>query len=99
MDIEKKKQGETLILKLKGRLDTDTAPMLQEVVDTETEGVKELQIDMELLEFVSSAGLRVLLAASKKMHGQRGTMPVYHVNDEVKEVFLITGFHRILDIQ
>lgn len=99
MTIETERIEETLILRPDGRLDTNTAPQLQEVFDGMLEGVKELQIDMEKLEYVTSAGLRVLLATMKKMKAGGGSMTVYHVNDAVMEVFNITGFKRYMDIR
>lgn len=99
MQIDHEKQGQSLILRLGGRLETSTAPELQEIVENMPDDIAELQIDMEKLEYVSSAGLRVLLAASKKMKVKRGTMSVHHVNEEVMEVFEITGFKEILDIR
>lgn len=99
MQIEQDRQEEKLALKLSGRLDTSTAPMLQETVEKELDDVTELGVDMEKLEYVSSAGLRVLLAATKKMKAKGGTMTVHHVNEEIMEVFEITGFNEILDIR
>lgn len=99
MQIEQEKQDEKLTLKLSGRLDTSTAPMLQETVEKEQEGVTVLILDMEKLEYVSSAGLRVLLAATKNMKAKGGTMTVCHVNEEVMDVFEITGFKEILNIE
>ncbi len=99
MQIEKEKQEKMLILKMSGRLETSTAPKLQEVVEKELEEVTELRLDMKNLEYVSSAGLRVLLAASKKMKAKNAVMTVYNVNEEVMEVFKITGFNEILSIQ
>lgn len=99
MKIELQKGGENLILRLDGRLETSTAPDLQKVVDNDLEDVKNLQIDMEQLEYVSSAGLRVLLAASKKMKAKQGSMSVCHVGEDIMEVFEITGFNDILNIQ
>lgn len=99
MQIDQEKQGQSLILRLEGRLETSTAPELQEIVENMPDDIEELQIDMEKLEYVSSAGLRVLLAASKKMKAKSGTMSIHHVNEEVMEVFEITGFKEILDIR
>ena len=99
MQIESNNTEDGLYLKLSGRLETSTAPKLQEVVDAEIENVKELQMDMENIEYVSSAGLRVLLAASKKMKANDGHMIVSNVNDDVMDVFEITGFNEILDIR
>lgn len=99
MTIETEKRDETLILRLNGRLDTDTAPQLQEAIDAMPEDVRDLQIDMEQLEYVTSAGLRVLLAAMKKMKAGGGKMTVYNVNAAIMEVFQITGFKRHMDIR
>lgn len=99
MQIEREKQEEKLTLKLSGRLDTSTAPMLQETVEREQEGVTELNLDMEKLEYVSSAGLRVLLSSAKKMTAKGGTMNLFHVNEDVMDVFEITGFNEILNIR
>ncbi len=98
MKIDKERDGAKQIIRLSGRLETATAPMLQEVIDNELQGVSDLQIDMEELEYVSSAGLRVLLAAAKKMKAGEGTMVVKHVNAEILDVFKITGFNEILTI-
>lgn len=99
MRIEKEVDGEKLILRIIGRLETSTAPQLQDIVEKETHNIVNLQIDMQYLEYVSSAGLRVLLSAHKKMKAKNGTMTLYQVNEEVMEVFEITGFNTILDIR
>ena len=99
MQIESNKTEEGLYLKLSGRLETSTAPKLQAVVNREAAKVNELQMDMENIEYISSAGLRVLLAAFKKMKAKDGHMIVSNVNDDVMEVFEITGFNEILDIR
>ncbi|MCM1040236.1 MAG: STAS domain-containing protein [Roseburia sp.] len=99
MKIESEKKEEKLTLWLSGRLDTTTAPQLQQVMDTELEDIKDLQIDMEQLEYVSSAGLRVLLAASKKIKAAGGSMSIQQANDDIKEVFEITGFKDFIDIR
>lgn len=97
MDIIKNRNGESLQIQLIGRLDTNTAPQLEEVVN-ELDGVKDFTLDFALLEYVSSAGLRCLLAAQKKMMSQ-GTMVIINVNDSIKEIFSITGFDTILTIR
>lgn len=99
MQIEQVREEEKLILKISGRLETSTAPELQSVVENELDGIADLWMDLETLEYVSSAGLRVLLAASKKMKARGGNMIVQHVNEEVMEVFEITGFKEILNIR
>lgn len=98
MKITEKKDGEKLTLMLYGRLETVTAPQLQEVVDSGLGGVLHLEIDMESLEYVSSAGLRVLLSAGKKMKAAGGTMLITGANEDIREVFKITGFDTILNI-
>lgn len=98
MTINQERTGEALLLKLEGRLETTTAPELEAVIKEGLEGVTELTLDMEKLEYLSSAGLRVILAAQKRMNRQ-GTMVVRHVNETIMEVFEITGFVDILTIQ
>ena len=97
MEITKDAQGEVLNIVLSGRLDTTTAPQLEEIVIQDLNGVKELNFDFTDLAYVSSAGLRVLLAAQKTMKAQ-GNMVIKNVNESVKEVFDITGFADILTI-
>lgn len=99
MQIEQERQEDKLTLKISGRLETSTAPELQTVVDRELEGITELRMDIKDLEYVSSAGLRVLLAATKKMKAKEGIMTIHHVNEDVMEVFEITGFKEILNIR
>lgn len=96
MDIVKNANGEALEVVLKGRLDTTTAPELEAALDLD--GVSDLVLDFEGLEYISSAGLRVILAAQKKMSAQ-GKMVIKNVNDTIKEVFEITGFIDILTIE
>ena len=98
MTIEKKINGEALTLIVSGRLDTQTAPELENELDTVLSGLKELTFDMTNLEYVSSAGLRVILKAQKAMNMQ-GSMKLTGVNDSIMEVFDITGFLDILTIE
>lgn len=98
MDIIKTKDGGLFKIELAGRLDTTTAPEFEAVVNNEFDGVTEVVLDFANLEYVSSAGLRVLLAAQKKMNVQ-GKMTVKNVNEEILEVFDITGFSDILTIE
>lgn len=97
MTIERKEKNNELVLVLGGRLDTTTVPMLETELGNLT-GVNKLVMDFEALEYLSSAGLRVLLLAQKKM-GQSGNMVVRHVNDTIAEIFEITGFASILTIE
>ncbi len=98
MEISKNLDNEKLVIALKGRLDTVTAPQLEAELAESLGGVKELEIDMKELEYISSAGLRVLLAAQKQMNKQ-GTMVVKNVNETIHEVFDITGFLDILTVE
>lgn len=99
LNIEKKRNGEKLTIELSGRLDTVTSPKLSEIVDEELEGINNLEMDLKDLEYLSSAGLRVLLAAYKKMQAVNGVMTVSNAGEAVREVFKITGFDRTLGIK
>jgi len=98
LTIEKKADAGALEIVLGGRLDTTTAPQLEEVVKNDLEGVSNLTFDFASLEYISSAGLRVLLAAQKIMNKQ-GDMVVKNVSEEVNEIFEVTGFSDILTIE
>ena len=98
MRIEKNQEGEKLNLAAIGRLDTTTAPELEQELKESLEGVKELILDLAGLEYISSAGLRVLLAAQRRMNKQ-GSMKLVNVNELVMEVFEVTGFSTILTIE
>ena len=97
MTIHKTMNGNTLTLTVEGRLDTTTAPMLEAEMKSSIGGVTELILDFAALEYVSSAGLRVLLAAQKVMNRQ-GKMILRHVGETVMDVFEVTGFSDILTI-
>ena len=98
MTITKQADGAALRITLVGRLDTTTSPDLEKELQTALDGVEELTFDFTDLEYISSAGLRVLLTAQKKMNRQ-GEMVITGVNDTVNEVFEITGFCDILTIE
>lgn len=98
MTITKNLEGKKLTVSLEGRLDTTTSPQLEAELKTAVNGVEELVVDLEKLEYMSSAGLRVMLAAQKVMNRQ-GSMKVVHVNDTISEIFEITGFNEILTIE
>ena len=98
MTIEIKRNAEETIIELVGRLDTTTAPALDKAISIDIEGTKKLVIDFKSLEYISSAGLRVLLGAQKKMQ-KIGSMKVINVCEEVMEVFEMTGFADILTIE
>ena len=98
MTIGIKRDAEETIIELVGRLDTITAPALDKTISSDIEGVKKLVIDFKSLEYISSAGLRVLLGAQKKMQ-KVGTMKLVNVCEEVMKVFEMTGFSDILTIE
>jgi len=98
MTIEKKLNNEELTITLGGRLDTVTAPSLDEELKASLEGIKKLVLDFGALEYISSAGLRVLLMAQKTMNKQ-GSMVIRNVNETIAEVFEITGFADMLTIE
>lgn len=98
MTIENKIENGNVTLTITGRLDTTTAPELEKTLDNILEGTKELVFDMKGLEYISSAGLRVILKAQKAMNAQ-GSMKLTGVNDGIMEVFDITGFLDILTIE
>ena len=98
LNINVKSEGEKLTVKLEGRLDTTTSPELESELGKNLDGIKELVFDFNGLEYLSSAGLRVLLNAQKTMN-QQGEMKVTGVSDAVKEIFDVTGFSDILTIE
>jgi len=98
MEIKQEKNGEKLLISLIGRLDTITAPQLEAVIKENLVGITELTIDLAQLEYISSAGLRMLLTAQKLMNKQ-GNMALCNVCPDVMEVFNITGFADILTIK
>ena len=98
MTIEKNLSGSALTLTLSGRLDTTTAPQLEAELKGNLDGVEHLVLDFAALDYLSSAGLRVLLAAQKLMNKQ-GEMVVRNVNETIAEIFDVTGFCDILTIE
>ena len=98
MVINKQQTGSSLNIALEGRLDTTTAPQLETELKQSLSGVTELVMDFTALDYISSAGLRVLLAEQKTMNKQ-GSMKIIHVNETVSEVFEVTGFSDILTIE
>ena len=98
LNIEKKREGTKDTIFLTGRLDTTTAPELDAFAEKELTDTKELVFDLKELEYISSAGLRVLLKIQKLMN-TKGTMKVIHVSEMIQEVFEITGFVDILTIE
>ena len=98
MEIRKEKKDSALSMAIEGRIDTTTAPQLEAELKASLPGVTSLIFDFSQLEYISSAGLRVILYAQKVMNKQ-GTMVLRHVNEMVMEVFEITGFVDILTIE
>lgn len=98
MNIIKKQDGTTLTVALEGRLDTVTSPHLEGELRTAVNGVTELIFDLTGLEYISSAGLRVLLSAQKVMNRQ-GKMTIRNIKPEIMEIFEVTGFVDILNIE
>jgi len=98
MTVDKKLAGTELIIALAGHLDTTTAPQLEAELKANLPGVEHLVLDFAALDYLSSAGLRVLLAAQKQMNKQ-GDMVVRSVNETIAEIFEVTGFSDILTIE
>jgi anti-sigma B factor antagonist len=98
LNIMSQKNASELTVELSGRLDTNTAPELEAALKTALEGVEELTFDFEKLDYISSAGLRVLLATQKTMNRQ-GSMKVKNANEIIMEIFEVTGFADILTIE
>lgn len=97
MEIKQERNGENLILHIDGRVDTKTAPELDVVLKEALNGVSSLIFDLEKVPYMSSAGLRVLLVAQKQMNA-KGKMKVINANEDLMEIFEITGFADILTI-
>lgn len=98
MKINKTQNGADLTVSLEGRLDTTTAPELEAALGG-LDGVTKLIFDMAKLDYISSAGLRVLLAAQKNQEKSDGGMTVVNVNEEIREIFEVTGFDEVLNIE
>lgn len=98
LNIDKNSDGNTLVVSLEGRLDTTTAPLLEAELKSSLEGVTSLILDMNKLDYISSAGLRVLLSAQKTMN-VCGEMMITGVNETIMEIFEVTGFSDILTIE
>ena len=97
MEITKLNEGSKLTITLEGRLDTTTAPQFESELKSSLEGINDLTLNFEKLEYLSSAGLRVILSAQKIMNKQ-GEMVIKNVNETIMEVFEVTGFIDILTI-
>ncbi|MBR6419777.1 MAG: STAS domain-containing protein [Oscillospiraceae bacterium] len=98
MTIKQDKNAGDLTLFIEGRIDTKTAPQLEQVIKTELEGIVNLVFDLTETSYISSAGLRVMLMAQKQMNKQ-GRMKVVNANNDLMEIFEVTGFSNILTIE
>ena len=98
MKIEMKRNAQEMMIEVEGRLDTITAPTLDNAINENIQDIEMLILDFSGLEYISSAGLRVLLSTQKKMQ-KRGTMKVINVGAEIMDVFEMTGFADILTIE
>ncbi|MBQ9487695.1 MAG: STAS domain-containing protein [Selenomonadaceae bacterium] len=98
MEVKKELQGTTLTVQISGRLDASNAAELTKELNTSLNGVKDLILDFNGLEYVASAGLRVLLTAQKRMNKQ-GSMKIRNVSDTVMEVLEMTGFADLMNIE
>lgn len=99
MEYKIDKDGTTVNINVSGRIDTTTAPQLEEAILPELAGANDVVIDFKELEYISSAGLRLLLMLQKKMNSVSGTFKILNVNDFVMEVLEMTGFKDILTIE
>lgn len=99
MEIRKNMENTTLTIGLEGRLDTMTAPELGEEIRNSAAGAERIILDFTLLDYISSAGLRVLLSTQKKMNASGGSLVIRKPNEVVSEVFEATGFADILEIE
>lgn len=97
MTIDKNREGNKMTVALEGRLDTTTAPQLEGEIRGSLDGITDLEFDFQKLAYISSAGLRVMLSTQKVMNKQ-GNMTICHVNEDIMEVFEVTGFVDILHI-
>ena len=98
LNINKSREENRLTIALKGRLDTTSSPELEKCLNENISGVNELVMDFEKLDYISSAGLRVLLSAQKIMNRQ-GSMKLCHVSESIMEILEVTGFADILTIE
>ena len=99
LQITKEKVGEVLTVQIKGDLNVKTSPILEEELRKSIDGIKELILDFANVEYISSAGLRVLLAMEKTMRRQQGKMKLQHVNPAVKEIIRLAGFLQVMHIE
>lgn len=98
MEISTRTSDDTSIVAIAGSLDSTTAPEAQKALDAVLASAKKVALDFSQLDYISSAGLRVLLGAAKKLRGSGGTLRMFGLNQSVREVFEISGFSSILSI-
>lgn len=99
MTVEEKSGNEKLTLYVSGRIDASTAPELEQFISDRIEGLEELMLDFNGVEYISSAGLRVLLGTYKAMEKKRGELIIRGVNKEVEDILYITGFLEFLHVE
>ena len=99
MEIIKTKSGMTLEVKVLGRLDTNTAPELDDNIKKDIDNVETIELDLKELDYISSAGLRTVLVIHKAMSAKKGKLVIKNIKDEVMEVFDMTGFSSFLNIE
>ena len=99
LQISKELTGEIFTVKLVGELNVKTSPTLESEIKNSLDGVKELHLDFSEVKYISSAGLRVLLAMEKAMRRQGGKMTLLHVNSDVKEIIKLAGFLQVMHIE
>ncbi|MBQ8108003.1 MAG: STAS domain-containing protein [Ruminococcus sp.] len=98
MTVNKISEADKLLVKIQGRVDTTTAPVLEKEIKSSLEGVSDLTLDFAETEYISSAGLRVLLSTQKIMNRQ-GAMKLVNVSNDIMEIFEVTGFTDVLTIE
>lgn len=99
MNIEKIYDDKDLTVKVEGRIDTLTSQELEESLNEDIENINSLTLDFEALEYISSAGLRVLISTQKKLKANDVQLTIINVNDTIKEIFRMSGFDKILTIR
>jgi anti-anti-sigma factor len=98
MQISTRTHNDIQIVAIAGSLDSATSPQAQKALDAVVAGAKAVVLDFSKLDYISSAGLRVLLGAAKQLRGAKGTLRMFGLNESVKEVFEISGFSAILPV-
>ena len=99
MEVKFNKQSDTLTVVISGNIDTVTAPELETQLQENLSGIKDLILDFAAVDYISSAGLRVILMTNQMMEDVDGSMTVKNVNDDVRDVFEMTGFDSLLNLE